>query len=95
MGTNDEVKSQKNAEARKSLANVKCAELALKEHNTKVEYLKAETYCSCIQQHYSNAESAFESLSRQITVLQLGVNIGDIQREDMPKPGGKTLRLEK
>lgn len=86
----DNVKSQKNAEARKGAANVESRLLVLEEHNARIELLKADSYNLCINQHYDNAESAFQALSRQITVLQLDRNFTP-RRENLD--GSKRLKV--
>ena len=80
---NEGVKAQKNADARKSAANVEARLLVLEEHNARIELLKADSFYQCIRQHYDNAESSFQALSRQITVLQLDRNFTP-RREDLP-----------
>lgn len=87
---NDGVKAHKNAEARKGAANVEAQKLVLEEHNSRIELLKADSYYQCIRQHYDNAESAFQALSRQITVLQLDRNYS-FKREDLQ---GKHIKLQ-
>ena len=86
----ENVKIQKNAEARKSAANVEARLLVLEEHNARIELLKADSFNLCIRQHYDNAESAFQALSRQITVMQLDVNFAP-RRENLD--GSKRLKV--
>jgi hypothetical protein len=92
MVNTDSVKGQKNAEARKSAANVEAHVLVLEEHNARIEYMKATSYQACIRQHYDNIESAFQALSRQITVLQLDSNLMP-KRNNLDTQNPKPIRV--
>lgn len=80
MATDSTVMAGKSAEARTSLANQKMPQLVLKVHDAKVEMLKASGYLNVLKNIYSNLESCNSNLSRQITVLQLSTQIGEVQR---------------
>jgi hypothetical protein len=80
LATDSTVMSGKSAEARSASANQKMPELVLKVHFAEIEKLKAGGYLNVLKNIYSNLESCNSNLSRQITVLQLGLSVGEVQR---------------
>jgi hypothetical protein len=80
LSTDAAVMAQKSAEMRNATAKQKMPELVLKVHFAEIEKLKAGGYLNVLKNIYSNLESCNSNLSRQITVLQLGLNIGEVSR---------------
>ncbi len=71
MATDQEVKSQKSADLRSSLANVKIAELALKVHHAKIDSYVADGFLSVVKYFYENLQRLSDNLSQQISLVQL------------------------
>lgn len=80
LATDSTVMSGKSAEARSALANQKMPELVLKVHFSEIEKLKSSGYLNVLKNIYSNLESCNSNLSRQITVLQMSMQLDGIQR---------------
>jgi hypothetical protein len=80
ISTDSTVMAGKSADARNAAAKQKMPELVLKVHFAEIEKLKASGYLNVLKNIYSNLESCNSNLSRQITVLQLSLNIGEVQR---------------
>lgn len=80
LATDSTVMSGKSADARNATAKQKMPELVLNVHFAEIEKLKASGYLNVLKNIYSNLESCNSNLSRQITVLQLGLNIGEVSR---------------
>jgi hypothetical protein len=85
LANDNEVKGQKTAELRSATASTKCAGLELKKHQAEVESIRADSYCSIVQQVYSAISSADDSLSKQIEILRLGFDIGYFKPENLGK----------
>jgi len=81
--TDTDIKNLKSDSARQAAANVKLNQKCLDNHADLLEFMTAESYLKCIYQIYNNLCSAQENLSRQISVIQMGINIGEIRREDL------------
>jgi hypothetical protein len=75
IATDKDVQAQKSAEQRSIHARLKMPELVLKVHHTEIALLKASWYLKCLQLVASNLESANSNLSRQITVIQMDLNL--------------------
>ena len=80
LATDSTVMSGKSADARSAAANQKMPELVLKVHFSEIEKLKASGYLNVLKNIYSNLESCNSNLSRQITVLQMSMQLNGIQR---------------
>jgi hypothetical protein len=78
MATDATVQGQKSADMRNTHARMKMPELVLKLHHADVSHIKAGWYLKILQSVMSNLESANSNLSRQITVLQLSTNLGEM-----------------
>ena len=92
--TDVDVKSQKSDTARKSAANVKLSDKILINHTNLLAFVTAESYLKSVYQVYNNLCSAQENLSRQISVVQMSMNIGEINRQDLQKIMPRTIRLK-
>jgi hypothetical protein len=75
IATDKDVQAQKSAEQRSIHARLKMPELVLKLHYADIALLKASWYLKCLQLVASNLESANSNLSRQITVIQMDLNL--------------------
>lgn len=94
IASDADVLAQKNEKSRTAMANTKMPELVLQVVGVEQDFAKAEAYYKCIQQIYGNLESANSNLSRQISVIQMAANIGEIHPEaftDIFK--GKKMKL--
>lgn len=99
LATDKNVQAQKTVELRKATANNSITTEMLKQHHAFIDSERADAYYKCVNHIYNMVDSAKESLSRQISVIQLGVGIGEVSREDLgsffPNKSEKTLTLEK
>lgn len=75
IATDPAIQAQKSAEQRSIHARLKMPELVLALHHTDIALLKASWYLKCLQLVASNLESANANLSRQITVIQMDLNL--------------------
>lgn len=75
IATDASIQAQKSAEQRSIHARMKMPELVLALHHADVAMLKASWYLKCLQLVSSNLESANANLSRQITVIQMDLNL--------------------
>jgi dTDP-4-amino-4,6-dideoxygalactose transaminase len=92
--TDEDVKSQKSAELRKAAANVKTKDLVVAMAYAELDQQKADTYYKCVQQVYGHLESANANLSRQISVIQMGVQLGEISKEAAGSLFGRTVNVK-
>ena len=76
--TDPDMKNLKSDAARQAAANVKLNQDCLNNHNDLLAFTTAESYLKCIYQIYNNLCSAQENLSRQISVIQMSINIGEV-----------------
>ena len=83
MQTDSDVYSQKSDAARRSAANVKIGQLVIDIHAKSLELARADNYLKAVYQIYNNLHSAQEGLSRQISVIQMGLSIKEITREEL------------
>lgn len=81
LASDEEVKVQKTAELRKATANVKLKDLVTDLAYTELDAQKADVYHKCIQQIYSQLESANTNLSRQISIIEMGIQIGEVKKK--------------
>lgn len=81
LATDSQVMAQKSSEMRNATAKQKIAAKVLQVHHAEVDLLKAQGYLNVLKNIYSNLESCNSNLSRQITVLQLSTEVGEIQRK--------------
>ncbi len=75
IATDASIQAQKSAEQRSIHARLKMPELVLELHRADIALLKASWYLKCLQLVASNLESANANLSRQITVIQMDLNL--------------------
>lgn len=66
-----EVRTQKSADLRESMANVKLAELVLKIHHARMEALAASGFKTMVEKFHDNLRSQSSSLEQQILLAQL------------------------
>lgn len=93
LATDEEVKGQKNSELRTSLASVKSANLEMNKHKATLDFVKADSYCSIVQQVYTNIDSASKSLSQQLSVVQMLYESG-YAMSDLSKPTQQEQKTE-
>jgi len=95
LATDPEVQNQKSEKLRISTANTKMAELVLEEHYAEKDYTQADVYYKCVQQVYNNLESANANLSRQISVIQMSLQIGEIRGDELKElTQGRRLKIK-
>lgn len=94
LATDVEVQNQKSEKNRNAVANTKIPELVLKVHYAERDLAVAEAYYKCVQQIYTNLESVNSNLSRQISVIQMGLQVGDIDKEDLKGLFGKQITIK-
>ena len=71
LANDNEVKTQKSADLRNSLANVKVASLALKVHHARIDAFVADGYLSLVRHFYSGAEQLSATISQQLELVKL------------------------
>lgn len=94
LATDEEVKQQKSSELRKATANVRLKDLLTDLAYAELESQKADIYHKCVQQMYSHLESANTNLSRQISVIQMGIQLGEISREAASSLFGRDVHIK-
>ncbi len=94
LSSDEEVKGQKSAELRKATANVKLQQIVLDMAHTELDYQKADAYYKCVQQMYSHLESANMNISRQISVIQMGVQLREIGPEAARSLFGRDVHVK-
>ncbi len=101
LATDKNVQGQKTVEMRKATANNQLTKEMLTHHHSKMDYVQADAYYKSVYQIFNLVDSAKESLSRQISVIQMGIGVGEISREDLgsffpkSKNDGKMMSLDK
>jgi hypothetical protein len=80
LATDSQVMTQKSAEMRNATAKQRIPEKVLKVHRAEIDHLKAQGYLNVLKNIYGNLESCNSNLSRQITVLQMSMQLNGIQR---------------
>jgi len=93
LATDVEVQNQKNEKSRTAVANTKVSEHVLQTHYAENDFTTADAYYKCVQQIYTNLESVNSNLSRQISVVQMGMQIGEVTRTDLGDLFGKKMKL--
>ncbi len=81
LAGDEEVKAQKSAELRKATANVKLKDLVTDLAYTELDAQKADVYHKCVQQVYSQLDSANMNLSRQMSVIEMEIKIQEISKK--------------
>ena len=94
FATDPEVQNQKNEKSRTAVASTKMAEQVLQTHYAEKDLLAADAYYKCVQQVYMNLEGANSNLSRQISVVQMSLQVGELNREVVGDLFGKTMRVK-
>lgn len=84
MMNDDYVRGQKSQDMRELAAQTKMPELVLQKHQKEVDLIRAEAYEKFVKHIHDNLEAANNNLSRQVSVVQMSVQIGEIDRPDMP-----------
>lgn len=95
LATNAEVQGQKSEALRKAVANTKIVQEVLDLHHAQQDLSDADSYFKQIQQSYSHLEGVNSSLSRQISVIQMSLQVGEINREELNGLFGKKLAVTK
>ena len=95
LATDPEVQNQKSEKLREATAQTKMAETVLKKHYASLELMDSESYYKQMQHAYENLEAANSGLSRQISVIQMAMQIGEINRSDLGDIFGRQISLKK
>lgn len=83
LATDEDVQRQKNMAAQKAMADTKISQEVLQAHWAEKAFEEADAYYKCVQHIYGNLESANGNLSRQISVVQMAIDMKEIERGDM------------
>lgn len=83
LATDPEVQNQKSEKLRIAVAETKISEVVLKRHHLELELSDAESYYKMVQQSYMHLESVYASLSKQILVIEMSLQIKEIRPEDL------------
>jgi hypothetical protein len=95
LSSDIDVMNQKSEKLRVSTANTKMPELVLQVHYSKKDYEQADAYYKCVSQVYSNLESANVNLSRQISVIQMSLQVGEISKNEVAELWqGRTMKVK-
>lgn len=78
MSGDSEVSGQRSDKLREAAAQTKVAELLLRIHHAGVSHIKAKTYMDYLERLHSTLEAANYNLSRQISVVQMSVDIKEV-----------------
>lgn len=78
VATDSEVRSQSSDKSREAMAQTKITTQLLNLHFSEVEFIKAAAYCTYIEKLHDVLEAANNNLSRQISVIQMSINIGEV-----------------
>lgn len=85
LATDENVKQQKTAEMRSSLAATKCADLAMRKHHALLESLRADTYFDTVQETALDLKNTYDNLEQQIGLLRFGLESGILTLENFSK----------
>ena len=80
LATDENVRGQKSENMRTVAANALIPEEYLRLRRLEIEEADAESFHKIIQAKYNHLEGTNSSVSRQITVIQLQLEIGEIER---------------
>lgn len=78
MMTDENVRGQKSEKMRDLAAQAKMPGLVLDKHQKDVNLIRAEAYEKYVKQIYDTLEAANTNLSRQISVVQMSVELGEV-----------------
>lgn len=84
MSTDDYVKSQKSDKLREAAAQTKIPELVVQMHYKDVDLVRADAYTKFVKQIHDTLEAANSNLSRQISVVQMSIQLGEIDSSLLP-----------
>lgn len=90
ISTDDYVKNQKTDKLREAAAQTKVPDLVLQMHYKDVDMVRADAYTKFVKQIHDTLEAANSNLSRQISVIQMSVQLGEIDSSLLP--GAVTLK---
>lgn len=85
LATDENVKQQKTAEMRTSLASTKCADLAMKKHHALLVTLRADSYFDTVNEIANNLKDVHQTLEEQVGFLKFSVEAGIITLNDLVK----------
>lgn len=99
LATDEKVRSQKSQDMRVVAANALIPEEYLKVRRLEIEAADADSFHKIVQAKYNHLEGTNSSVSRQITVIQLQLEIGEIERrfpgQWQASPGqGREIRVK-
>lgn len=83
--TDEFVRSHSSDKKMDAAAMTKCPDLLLQMHAKEVELIRAETYEKFVNQIHENLDAANTNLSRQISVIQSQIKLGEIDPSYLPK----------
>lgn len=86
MITDEYVRGQKSDKSREAAAQTKMPELLLKKHYKEVENIRADAYEKFVRQIHDNLEAANNNVSRQISVVQMSVQLGEVDPSQLSGP---------
>lgn len=78
MMTDEYVRGQKSDKSREMAAQTKMGDLVLQKHYSEVDLLRAESYEKFVRQISETLEAANGNISRQISVIQMSIQIGEV-----------------
>lgn len=84
MISDEYVKGQKTDKLREAAAQTKVPELVVQMHHKDVDLIRAEAYGKFVKQIHDNLEAANSNLSRQISVIQMSIQLGEIDPSLLP-----------
>lgn len=90
MMTDEEVRGQKSEKLREAVAQTKATDLVLQMHYKEVDFVRASAYEKFVKQIHDTLEAANTNLSRQISVIQMSIQLGEIDSSLLP--GTLTLK---
>lgn len=76
LATDENVKQQKTAEMRTSLAATKCSDLAMKKHHAMLDSLRADSYFDTVHEVATDLKSTYDNLVEQIGLFRFGLDSG-------------------
>lgn len=84
MVTDEAIRGQKSEAMRVAAAQVKVPELVVQMHYKEVDLVRAESYEKFVKQIHDTLEAANSNLSRQISVVQMSIQLGEIDPALLP-----------